>query len=279
MTSRVRKARIPVDAGKRIVFSEDEWRSIERAYGQDLPQPIRAAILLATDVLRLVGRMERNAPERKRMIAKTKKSRDAVRSLLQETDWPVEEDVAWPSFEAMTERTATAVKDFPYNHLQFLMVAYSFVAGCNLMLREWKADEGLRVGSAWDAWVLVIAEVLEHYGLPTAARKDSDKRDSAKVNSPFVWLIQELEKRIPKDLRPQRAPDALTQAIHRARKKGWPEILPPSIKAKFAAYLDESPQERAKRSEFVKMIRTSPDWVEVTPGSFTRVEMLELMKP
>jgi hypothetical protein len=57
--TRARKARIPVNAEKRIIFSEAQWKRIEQAYGHSLPQPIRAGILLATEALRLVGSAER----------------------------------------------------------------------------------------------------------------------------------------------------------------------------------------------------------------------------
>ena len=74
MTSRIRKARIPSNAGKRIIFSEDQWALIEKAYGYQLPEPVRAFILLATEALRLVGSAELSAPALNKIIAKTWKS-------------------------------------------------------------------------------------------------------------------------------------------------------------------------------------------------------------
>ena len=228
MTSRVGRARIPSgNAGKRIIFSEDQWALMEKAYGHQLPEPVRAFILLATEVLRLVGSAELNAPALKKMIAKTRDLRDAAQSLLKEADLPVEE--GWNSFEAMTEDTATAVKEFPNHHLQFLIVVNCIIAGCNLMLRDWESDRGLHEGRTWDAWVQSISEKMQYHGLPNAARKDSDKRDSDRENSQFVLLIEELQKHIPEVLRRHdQSPNALAQAIYRARNSNWwPDLVPP----------------------------------------------------
>ena len=68
------------------------------------------------------------------------------------------------------------------------------------MLSVWKSDGGLREGWIWDAWVQGISEILEHHGLPSAARKDSNIRHSKKVSSPFVMLIDTLQKKLPEEL-------------------------------------------------------------------------------
>ena len=80
----------------------------------------------------------------------------------------------------------------------------------------------------WDAWVQGISEQMLYQGLPHAARKDVDKRNSSQVNSQFVLLIEELQKHIPKKLcHHTQSTDALAQAIYRARKSNWwPELVP-----------------------------------------------------
>lgn len=277
MTSRVGKARIPSNAGKRIIFSEDQWALMEKAYGYQLPEPVRAFILLATEALRLVGSAELSAPALKKMIAKTRNLRDAARSLLEETDRPVKEDAAWKSFEAMTEETATVVKEFPNDHVQFLLVVNSVFEGCNLMLRDWASDRGLREGKMWDAWVQGISERMQYHGFPHAARKDVDKRDSSQVNSQFVLLINELQKHIPKKLcHHTQSIDALAQAIYRARKSNWwPELVP--LNEEEAASLVESREEQTERyRRFRQKLAMDPNWVERRPGSFVRAEFAGL---
>jgi hypothetical protein len=275
MTSRVEKARIPVQAGKPIIFSEFQWARIEKAYGHELAEPVRTSMLLATEALRLVGTVEINAPALRKMIVKTKNLRDAARSLLKEIGW--QEGAAWKSFEAMTKDTATVVKEIPNSHLQFLLVVNSVFAGCNLVLRDWESDGGLREGWMWDAWVQSITELMQHYGLPSTVRTDT--RDVKKVNSKFVWLIKELQEHVPRELRRhEQSTDALAKAIQRARKSNWwLKLISPAIREKFAADL-ESPDAGVKRFAFEQKLRASPDWVEVSPGRFKRVEMVELMK-
>jgi hypothetical protein len=157
------------------------------------------------------------------------------------------------------------------------MVINSFIAGCNLMLRDWATDGGLREGRMWEAWVQSIGELMQHHGLPHAARKDSDKRDSDRVKSQFVLLIDELQKHIPKKLRRHaQSTDALAQAIYRARKSNWwPQLVPQNIRGE-AASLEESPEEQAERySRFRQKLAMLPNWVERRPGSFERVEQRE----
>ena len=80
------------------------------------------------------------------------------------------------------------------------------------------------------------------------ARKDT--RDPDEVNSPFVWLIDELQECLPEELRRHdHSRDGLAAAIHRARKSNWwPVLLPPSIRAKYASLL-ESPQQGRRGSK------------------------------
>lgn len=275
--TRARKARIPVNAEKRIIFSEAQWKRIEQAYGHSLPQPIRAGILLATEALRLVGSAERNAPSQKKMIEKTKKLRDAAQSLLQEVHCPVRKDSACTSFEDLTEGLAMAVKEFPNDHLQFLMVVDSVLTGCNLMLR-WESDDGLREGSSWDAWVQLIDEVMQHHGLPGAARKDSDKRYPDRPSSQFVLLIDKLQEYIPQELqRHTQSTDALAGAIHRARKSNWwPDLLPPNLTEEDRLFLEPSDEQLKKHNEALQKLAMDPNWVQIRPGSFKRVETIAL---
>src|ERR1700720_4267177 len=162
MTSRIAKARIPVPAGKRISFCEKQWGRIEKAYGHKLPEPVRISMLLATEALRLRGTAEINGPSLGKMIVKTKKLQEVARSLLKEIGWHGR--AACKSFETITEVTATVVKEVPNFDLQFLIVVNSVFEGCNLVLRDWESDGGLREGRMWDAWVQSINMLMQHHG-------------------------------------------------------------------------------------------------------------------
>jgi hypothetical protein len=275
MTQRTRKARFPVGGRKEIAFSEEQWELIEQAYGHQLLPDVRMHILLATEALSLVGNVEQHGPALEKMKTKTKKLRESARSLLTEADWspPI---VACESFTSLTDALATAVNEFPNDHLQFLIMVQCVTMACNQMLGEWESEEGWREGYIWDAWVQGIGELMEHHGLPSAARKDSDKRDPERV-SPFVSLIKELQKHVPAQLRrhdhPTVTPAALEQAIHRARRSNWWAILlPPKVRERYKSFL-ESSQERAVRYEqFRQKLREDPNWVERSPGSFVRAD-------
>jgi hypothetical protein len=150
----------------------------------------------------------------------------------------------------------------------------SLATACDLMLGTWELDEGLSEGYIWNAWVQGISELMEHHGLPSAARKDSDKRRDPDIVSPFVSLIKEFQKHIPERLRRHdHSPAALEQAIYRARKRNWwPVLLPTNIREKHAAWL-ESVEQRVERYEaFKRGLRADPNWVERHPGSFVRAD-------
>jgi hypothetical protein len=143
------------------------------------------------------------------------------------------------------------------------------------MLRAWETDRGLREGFAWDGWVDFLGGLMEHYGLPSRVRKDSDKSE---VHSQFVLLIEKLQERLPKKLRRHNhSKEALAQAIIRARKSDvWADLLPQRIREKFAKFL-ESPEERAQKcAKFMEDLRHDPDWIEVSPGLFERAEIVRL---
>jgi hypothetical protein len=72
MTSRVGKARIPSQAGEPLIFSEDQWALVEKAYGRSLSPEIRVHIIIATNALRLVSAAEQHAPSLDKMRIKTK---------------------------------------------------------------------------------------------------------------------------------------------------------------------------------------------------------------
>ena len=172
MTRRTTKARFPPKVREEVVLNDENWKLVEQAYGHQLPPAVREHILVSTEALSLVGAVERSAPALKKISALTIKLRDAAQSLLKEVGSPAEELAGFASFEALTEAVAIAVKEFPNDHLQFQMMVWSILTACNVMLRTWESDGGLREGAIWDAWVQSINELMQHHGLPSATRKD-----------------------------------------------------------------------------------------------------------
>jgi hypothetical protein len=280
MTRRTRKARFPATSeSEEIVLDEDDWKRIEQAYGHALPLDLREHIRFVTNALSIVANAERSAPALEKVKANTMKLRDDAQLLLKQAGHSVRELAGYTSLEDLTESVAITMKEFSNEDLQFLLLVQSMSAACNLTLRRWETDKGFREGSIWDAWVQSITELMRHYNLPDATRKDSRKPKPSEPNSGFVLLIEALQQYLPKELRRHATDDALPQAIYRARKTDWwPELLPPNIREKFAAEL-ESPAERAERYEkFTQKLRADSDWIERRPGSFVRADIARLME-
>jgi hypothetical protein len=57
-------------------------------------------------------------------------------------------------------------------------------------------SRGRRPGDSWRLWMAKLAKVLDAHGLPTAARKDTDKSKTGQP-SPFVAFVRELQQCIP----------------------------------------------------------------------------------
>ena len=94
----------------------------------------------------------------------------------------------------------------------------SMVVACDRAQKDLDVA-GLDARDCWREWVVGLTAICEDNRLPTGARKISWKP------SPFVALVQELQKSCPRQQRRfegPRAADALAQAIQRARKLAPP---------------------------------------------------------
>jgi hypothetical protein len=269
MTRHTRKARIPVSAAEPISFSNENWKSIQKAYGRDLSRPVRAYILFVTEALRAVSGVEKSAPTRKELISATQLALDALQRLLNKVGWPTRYGAA--SFDAIAERMVTAVKDFSNPEMKFFVMADSMFACCGLMLRRLEIDEGIGEGWMWDVWVQCINRLLKDLEYPSTARKDLHKNDAVSGNSAFVLMIDELQKHIPEELRRHtHSKEALAAAINRAKKSNhWREPLPLEHKHR------TSPVELAASHErFRQSLANNPNFKP--RGAFTYESIAEI---
>src|SRR5262249_11825586 len=71
---------------------------------------------------------------------------------------------------------------------------------CQDALRELDdtKDQGFSKGEAWDRWIVRLTSIAEKHSLPWRVRKDSDKRSPSSPFSPFVELVWELQRFVPK---------------------------------------------------------------------------------
>jgi hypothetical protein len=274
MAQRMPKTPIPVDAGQPIVLGDQEWADVENAYGHSLPAHLRELIQLATEMLQRVGAAERRAPTIDRMSSKTISLAKAARALLHEVDYAANENADTVALEDQIKNLAAAMEEFPSENVQFPMIVWSLLQSCNRMLASWKSKEGLlQEGLAWAKWVQAITEMMREHGLPTEVRKDSDKRDADRVNSPFVRLIYQLQNCIPENLRRHaHSKDGLSQAIHRVRKLDLRNrLLTPETRTRFAEFLESTDERRRHIAAFEEGLRHA-GWVERKPGDFRNAD-------
>lgn len=90
-----------------------------------------------------------------------------------------------------------------------------FDAACSAGLKQLSEYPSFEEGDAWNNWILDLTHITRDAGLPWKVSKD-DLRIS-----PFVALVQELQKRLPPECRRHiHSEAALATAIVRARSNG-----------------------------------------------------------
>lgn len=104
---------------------------------------------------------------------------------------------------------------FPGPLANLSSVLNSFVIACEKSLGELR-DPGraeIMVGEAWATWICELTTLLAASGLPTSARKDTDKRPGP---SDFEVLIEQLQSLVPQSCRRR---GSLSGPIGRARAR------------------------------------------------------------
>ncbi len=84
------------------------------------------------------------------------------------------------------------------------------------MLGAYGGRAEIMVGEAWEEWIHQLTAILDESGLPTAARKDSDKQKGSTPSS-FVAFVRELQECVPTACWRRRSDSALATAIGSAR--------------------------------------------------------------
>jgi hypothetical protein len=109
---------------------------------------------------------------------------------------------------------------FPGPIAELTSVLTSFVTACEQSIAELRDPNRAEIveGAAWDAWIRQLLCILNEAGLPTAARKDTDKQKTS-IPSSFVALVRELQRCVPRACYPQRSDAALATAISAARRR------------------------------------------------------------
>ena len=205
-----------------IVISERDWKRIESGYGTPLETGLRDRIQKVTQGFALSAIFEGRASplvDAREAVNEFASAGKALRNLLMD-----ESTVGSGRFYAAhligNYLRDTRLGDYlgsPGTLAALASVLASFVTACEQSLAE-LSETNREEGAAWDLWVQQLSSFFKAAGLPTAARKDSDKQKNSSP-SPFVVLIRELQKCVPRACYRQRSDSTLATAISAARAR------------------------------------------------------------
>jgi hypothetical protein len=204
-------------------ITDGDWNRIEKAYGKQLSASVRKKIFDATTGFLLFECFERTAEPRSWAIDRVRRLRKSAeefnKALLKDTHQAgVSRIYADNLIERYLDHPRLGSRE-KLRHLRSVLVSVS--AACRSAL---KAIEDPNVprrwpGECWDRWVCRLTAVFNASGLPSGARKDSDKR-RADGHSPFVMFVYELQRCAPREARRHvQSKDALANAIQVARRR------------------------------------------------------------
>jgi hypothetical protein len=228
-----RKPRVnitPGPTGKRIVLDKSERAKIEAAYNCQLSDQVWNQIKEATDEFAVYEPTLKRAAPLSKAIGKLHRVADAARSLRCfllpksiDADNLNLQDLWYLGFRPSVFREGppddSELFEFVLAMLEPIIAISNFVKKCGKenSLSEFSTSDELIY---WNFWVCALTIIFAEHGLSWAARKDFAKRkhDAASL---FVAFVYELQQRLPKEYQKfMHSPDALAQAIYRARLAG-----------------------------------------------------------
>jgi hypothetical protein len=208
-----------------LEISSAAWQRIETAYQYQLSETLRQKICEATSDFLEWAVFERTASANSKAMKRAqlikKAARDLRRAILQRPT-NVTRDADFLA-QHLISKHLYLPSEKGRNGLQNLVLKFERVVskGCDLAISDLARERGsaLRRGETWDLWVRKLTAILEAEGLPTEARKDTDKQSGKGLQSPFVGFLRELQRCIPAEFQRSTEPDggALAQAIYQAR--------------------------------------------------------------
>jgi hypothetical protein len=221
-------SRITFRAAERISLSEENWETIEKAYGQTISQSVRAEIVSVTIRFLQLAAAE-DTPVMKDALKRITRLRDRAQSFNDViNERPIDDDIRAYVNDQLADTYGLLNYDqaaLPTrNYVGRLSLELArFVNVCNEELRFLPQYDYWPDGGAWETWVRHLTSIFANHNLPTGVRKDVDKRPedipSAFVN--FVWSLQHF---LPKQHVRVHSTGALATAIHEARNESKPPV-------------------------------------------------------
>jgi hypothetical protein len=221
------KAKLPfASAGGKpsLKISSADWQRLEAAYLRPLSEILRREICEATSEFLEWTVFERTASASSEAVKRAqliKKAVQDIRTVILQRPTNVTRDADFLAQHLICKHLGLR-SEKGRNGLQVLVMNFERIVsqGCDLAIRELarERESGIRAGEAWDFWVRKLTETLQANGLPTEARKDTDKQSGKGLPSPFIGFLRELQQCIPAEFQRSTQSDAaLAQAIYKAR--------------------------------------------------------------
>ena len=236
-----RKPKLPLASAGRVPdlkISEGDWTRIEKGYGRWLPDQLRSTILEITEEFLSWAEFEHTAPPVAQVENRIAAIKDATRAFVEAILRRPQNVTGLADFKAkqmICEYAQLPFKDGVdgLTRLAWETAVLKIPKACDAALTDLaeqrQAGGSFSGGTAWDCWVFKLTEAMTVQGLPTAARKDTDKRKSGGP-SPFVAFVHELQQCIPDRFRRStQSRNALAQAIYGARGGGSDKSNPASV--------------------------------------------------
>jgi hypothetical protein len=235
--SRGKIPRISLRAIEPIRLTEENWCTVERAYGQALSPEVRRKIaILTTSFLQFAaaentGLMNDAIERATRLRAESQLLMSIIneRDVGDETREHVDDELALSYARLNHDKQceflgANSVPLAARKYVRELNGELErFVKACDLTLRELDyaaLNNYWPDGGAWNGWVQHITHLLKAHRLPTGVR-----RDAGSNTSPFVAFVSALQDYVPeKDARARHSIGALAEAIHKARQGKKPPV-------------------------------------------------------
>jgi hypothetical protein len=202
---------------------EEDWCEIEKRYAHSIPAEARSAVNDVTEKYLRLASAEQDAPSKADALKRLEDLKGRTASLKEAiNELPADN----PIREYVDEQIAFAYSISKYEDSTSILEYLStferelerFSKACRDTISFLLDYDFWPARAAWDIWIRQLTQALDRHGLPTSARKDSDKAKTGKA-SQFVELVDALQRLIPERFRRSiHSKPALATAIHKARK-------------------------------------------------------------
>jgi hypothetical protein len=222
-----------------FTISDVDWQRIETAYGEQLSESVRTAILHAMRTFVSLERLEHSGPpiaHAERAIQRCKDAAEKFRDLMLTPGSNAEVCARYLILKNFgnAPRGADALDTGLTALTGFLT---SFKSACDNALADLKAPIGLMAevgelpsiveGTAWRRWIVELTGIIKGTGLPYKVRKDAGGKSRDDKLSQFVLLVFELQNCLP--CCSMHSKPALAGNISRARRSWRASFTPIKI--------------------------------------------------